>query len=72
MKANVDKVGINKLKRLCLNVPSGLNNLLKVEHVNVDKLIVFPLNFKRLNNVVSKKVVENTKINKPNSKAYNL
>ena len=60
MKAEVDKLDINKL----VNVPTSLNNLkTKVDDLNVAKLKTVPIDLKKLNDVVDKEVVKNTKFN---------
>ena len=47
-----------------VNVPSGLNDLkTKVDDLYVDKLKTVPVDLKKLNDVVSKEVVNNTKVN---------
>ena len=47
-----------------VNVPSGLNDLkTKVDDLHVDKLKTVPVDLKKLNDVVSKEVVHNTKVN---------
>ena len=62
MKAEVDKPDINKL----VNFPTGLNNL------DVGKLKTFPVDLKRLSDVVDNEVVKNTKFNTRKKKADNL
>ena len=52
MKAEVDKLGINKLP----NVPSGLNNLkTKVDDLDVDKLKTAPADLQKVIDVIDKK-----------------
>ena len=60
MKAEVDKLDINKL----VNVPSSLKNLkTKVDDLDVDKLKTVPVDMKKLSDVVDNKVVKDTKFN---------
>ena len=60
MKAEVDKLDINKL----INVPTNLNNLkTKVDDLDVAKLKSVPINLKKLSEVVDNEVVKNTKFN---------
>ena len=64
LKANVDKLNIEKLK----NVPSNLINLkIKVDKLNVDKLVPVPVDLSKLSdavkNTVVKKFAYNGKIN---------
>ena len=60
LKAEVDKVDINKLA----NVPASLNNIkAKVDDLDIVKLKTVPLDLKRLSDVVDKEVVKNTKFN---------
>ena len=69
MKAKIDKLGNNKL----LNDPNGLNNLKSYEdYLDADKLDTVTTALKKLNDVVSKEVVTNTKFNKLNVKVNNL
>ena len=69
MKAKIDKLGNNKL----LNDPNGLNNLKSYEdYLDADKLNTVTTALKKLNDVVSKEVVTNTKFNKLNVKVNNL
>ena len=69
MKAKIDKLGNNKL----LNAPNGLNNLKSYEdYLDADKLNTVTTALKKLNDVVSKEVVTNTKFNKLNAKVNNL
>ena len=58
MKAEVDKLDINKL----VNVPTSLNNLkTKVDDLDVGKLKAVPIDLKKLSNVVKNQVTKNTK-----------
>ena len=58
MKAEVDKLDINKL----VNVPTSLNNLkVKVHDLNIRKLKTIPEDLKKLSDVVDNDVVQNTK-----------
>ena len=51
MKAEVDKLDINKL----VNVPTSLNNLkTKIDDLNVGKLKTVPIDLKKLDDVVNK------------------
>ena len=60
MKAEVDKLDINKL----VNVPTSLNDLkTKVDDLDVDKLKTVPMDFKNFSDVVANEVVKNTKFN---------
>ena len=69
MKAKIDKLGNNKL----LNALNGLNNLKSYEdYLDADKLNTVTTALKKLNDVVSKEVVTNTKFNKLNVKVNNL
>ena len=61
----VDKLDLNKL----VNVLTSLDNLkTKVDELDVRKLKTIPMNFKKLNNVVTKEVVKKTVYNKLNTK----
>ena len=52
MKAEVDKLDINKL----VNVPANLNNLkTKVVDLDVGKLKIVPIDLKKLSDIVNKK-----------------
>ena len=65
LKAEVDKVDINKL----VNVLNSLNNLkTKVDDLSVGKLKTVPIDLKKLSDVASKDVVKNTEFNKLKSK----
>ena len=56
MKAEVDKLDINKL----VNVPTSLNNLkTKVDDLDIDKLKTIPIDSKKWSDVVDNKVVKN-------------
>ena len=69
MKAEVDKLDINKL----VNVPTSLNNLkTKVDNLNVGKLKTVPVDLKKLSDVVDNEVVENTKFNTLETKINSL
>ena len=57
MKAEVDKLGINKL----INVPTRLNDLkLKVDDLDVGKLKAVSVVLKKLTDRVDNEVVKNT------------
>ena len=57
LKAEVDKVDINKLT----NPPTSLNNLKrKVDDLDVGKLRTVPVDLKKLSDVVDNKAVKNT------------
>ena len=59
MKAEVDKLDINKL----VIVPTSLNNLkTKVHDLDVGKLKPFPVDLKIISDVVDNKVVKNKKL----------
>ena len=61
MKAEVDKVDINKLYKLT-NASTSLNNVkTKVHDLDADKLKTVPVDFKKLSDVVDNEVVKNTK-----------
>ena len=69
MKAEVDKLNINKL----VNVPTSLNNLkTKVDDLDVGKLKTVPLDLKKLSGVVANEVVKNTKFNILKTKVNSL
>ena len=69
LKAEVDKVDINKL----VNVSTSLDNLkTKVDDLDFGKLKTILVDLKKLIDVVSKEVVKNTKFNTPNTKVNNL
>ena len=60
MKAEVDKLDINKL----VIVPTSLNNLKTKKHdLDVGKLKTFPVDLKIISDVVDNKVVKNKKLN---------
>ena len=60
LKAEVDKLGINKLT----NVPTSLNNLKpKVDPLDVGTLKAVPVDLKELNDLAVNKVVKNTNFN---------
>ena len=60
MKAEVDKLDINKL----VNVPTSLNNLkTKVDDLDVGKLKTVPVTLKKLSDLVDNEVIKNTKFN---------
>ena len=69
MKAEVDKLDINNL----VNVPTSFNNLkTKVDDLDVGGLKAAPIDLKKLSDVVSKEVVENTEFKSLNTKVNNL
>ena len=69
MKAEVDKLDINKL----VNVPTSLNNLkTKVDDLDVGKLKTVPVDSKKLSDVVANEVVKNTKFNTLKTKVNSL
>ena len=70
MKAEVDKLDINKLT----NVPTSLNNLkAKANDSDVAKLKFVPEELKKKKkNVVDSEVVKNTKFNSPKTKVNSL
>ena len=56
-----------------VNIPTTLNNLkIKVDDLDVGKLKTVTIDFKKLGDVVDKKVVKNTKFNVLNTKVNNL
>ena len=59
MKAEVDKLNINKL----VNVPSSLYNLKKVDDLDVGELKIVPIELKKISDAVKNEVVKNTKFN---------
>ena len=68
MKAEVDKLNINKLT----NGPTSLNNLkTKVDDLDIGKLKTVPVDVKKLNDVVDNEVVKNTKFNTLKTKVKN-
>ena len=69
MKAEVDKLDINKLT----NVPTSLNNLkAKIDDVDVGKLKTVSVDLKKLSDIVDNEVVKNTKFNTLKAKVNNL
>ena len=80
MKAEVDKLGINKLT----SVPTSLNNLkTKVDDLdigelktapdlNIGKLKTAPVDLKKLSDVVDNEVVKNTKLNTLKTQVNNI
>ena len=56
MKVEVDKVGINE----SVNVPTSLNNV-KVDYFDIGKLKTFPVDFKKIIDVVDNEVVKKAK-----------
>ena len=63
-KLNVDKV---------VNAPTGLNNFSKeVNNLDFGKLKAAPVNLEKLIDLLSKKVLKNTKFNPLNMKVNNL
>ena len=57
MKAEVDKLDINKL----VNVPTSLNNLkTKVDDLDVGKLKSVPVDLKKLSDLVDNEAVKNS------------
>ena len=60
MKAEVDKLDINKL----INVPTSLNNLkTKVKDLDFGKLKTVPVDLKKLSDVADNEIVKITKFN---------
>ena len=60
MKAEVDKLDINKL----INVPTSLNNLkTKVKDLDFGKLKTVPVHLKKLSDVADKEIIKITKFN---------
>ena len=69
MKAEVDKLDINKLT----NVPTSLNNLkTKIDDLDVGKLKTVPVDLKKLSDVVDNEVAKNTKFNTLKTKVNSL
>ena len=69
LKAEVDKLGINKLT----NVPTSLNNLkTKVDDLDVSKLKTVSVDLKKLSDVVDNEVNKNTKFNTLKTKVISL
>ena len=56
MKVEVDKLGINE----SVNVPTSLNNA-KVDYFDIGKLKTFPVDFKKIIDVVDNEVVKKAK-----------
>ena len=67
MKAEVEKLDINKLT----NVPTSLNSL-KTKVLDVDNLKTVLVELKRLSDTVDNEVVKNTKFNTLEIKVHNL
>ena len=64
-KPEMDKLDVNKL----FNVSTGLNSLkIKVDDLDIDKLNIVPVDFKKLSDVVSEEVVKKMVYNKLNAK----
>ena len=69
MKAEVDKLGITKLT----NVPTNLNNLkTKVDDLDVGRLKTFPVDLRKLIDVVDNEVLKNTNFNTLKTKVNDL
>ena len=69
MKAEVDKLNINKLA----HIATSLNNLnTKVDDLDVGKWKTAPVDLKKLIDVVDNEVIKNTKFNKLKTKVNNL
>ena len=69
MKAQVDKLDINKLT----NVPSSLNTLkTKVDDLDIGKLKSVPVDLKKLSDAADTEAVKNTKFNTLETKVNNL
>ena len=69
MKAEVDKLDINKLT----NVPTSLNNLkTKVEDLDVGKLKTVPVDLTKLSDAVDNEVIKNITFNTLKIKANNI
>ena len=67
LKAEIDKLNI------LVNVQTGFNNLkTNIVELGVGKLKSIPIDFKKLSDVVSKEVVENTEFDKLNTKVNSL
>ena len=59
MKAEVNKLDIEKSD----NIPTDLNNLkTKIDNLDVDKFKTVPVNLKKINDVLSKEIVSNQKV----------
>ena len=69
MKAEVDKLDVNKL----VNVPTNLINLeITVDDLGICKLKNVPADLKKLSDVVDNEVVKNTKFNTLKTKVNSL
>ena len=69
MKAEADKLNVAKL----VNVSTSLSNLkTKVDDLDIGKLKVFPVDLKKISDVVDNEVVKNTKFNTLKTKVNNL
>ena len=69
MKAEVDKLDINKL----VNVPTSLNNFkIKVDDLDVVKLKTVLVDLKKLSDVVDHEAVKKTKFNTLKTKVNHL
>ena len=69
MKAEVDQLHINIL----VNGPTSLNNLkTNVDDLDVGKLKIDPVDFKKLSDVLAHEVVKNTKFNTLKTKVNSL
>ena len=69
MKAEVDKLDINKL----VDVPTSLSNIkTKLDDVDVGKLKIVHVDLKRVSDVVDYEVVKNTKFNALKTKVNSL
>ena len=69
MKAEVDKLNINKL----VNARISLNSVnAKVDDLDVGKLKTVPIDLKKLSDIWSKEAVKKTRFNKLNTKENNL
>ena len=69
MKAEVEKIGINKLPK----VPTNLYNLkTTVDDLDVGKLKTVPKDLKKISDAVDNKVVKDTKFNTLKTKVNNL
>ena len=64
MKGEVDKLGINKMvKIISNNLKTSLNkSKTKVGDLDLGKLKTFPIDLKKLSDVVNYQIVENTKL----------
>ena len=69
LKSDLDKLGINKLK----NVPINLNKLKsKLDKLDVDKLVPVPVDLSKIGDVVKNDIVKNTEYNKLVIKLNNI